>query len=148
MSGVLVINAGYEPLHRVSIPHAVRMLVRGVAVVEEAVDGKEIGPFPLPKVLRLIRYVKLRWQQRVPSWSRARLMERDNRTCAYCGKHADTVDHVIPLSKGGRSSWDNTVAACKPCNGRKANRTPSQAGMELLFASPHVPSWWEVTLAK
>jgi len=55
MSGVLVLNAGYEPLHRVSLAHAVRMLHRQVAVVEQAVDGRTFGPYPLPAVLRLVR---------------------------------------------------------------------------------------------
>lgn len=150
MSGVLVVNAGYEPLHRVSVQHAIRMLVRQVAVVEEAVEGREIGPFPFPKVLRLVRYVRLRWQQRVPSWSRARVLERDGRTCGYCGAYADTIDHIVPLSRGGRSTWLNTVAACggpKGCNARKANRSLAAAGL-VLRREPWVPSWWEVTLAR
>src|SRR5690349_8694498 len=59
---VLVLNASYEPLHKVDVRHAVRMLVRGVAVVEEAVEGRSIGHFPLPRVLRLVRYVTMRWR--------------------------------------------------------------------------------------
>lgn len=148
MSAVLVVNATYEPIHRVSLQHALKMLFREVAVVEEAEDGREIGPFPFPKVLRLVRYVKLRWQHRVPSWSRARLLERDGHRCAYCGRYADTVDHIVPISHGGKSTWLNTVAACggpKGCNARKRNRSPVQAGMEIRFASPHVPDWWELT---
>ena len=64
MAGVLVLNAGYEPLQRVSLAHAVRMLHRRVAVVEEAVDGRTFGPYPLPAVLRLVRYVQMRWRHR------------------------------------------------------------------------------------
>src|SRR4051794_41962645 len=63
MSGVIVLNASYEQLHVVSIPHAIRMLVREVAVVEEAHDGASIGPFPLPRVLRLVRYVVMKWRE-------------------------------------------------------------------------------------
>lgn len=63
MSGVLVLNASYEPLHRVSLQHAIGMLVREVAVVEEAGIGS-MGPYPVPKVLRLVRYVVMRWKYR------------------------------------------------------------------------------------
>ena len=95
MTGVLVLNAGYEPLHRVSLAHAVRMLHRRVAVVEEAVDGRTFGPYPLPAVLRLVRYVQMRWRHRgVPTWSRAGMLARDGHVCAYCGRRALTVDHV------------------------------------------------------
>src|SRR5690242_1310231 len=98
MSGVLVLNAGYEPLHRVSLAHAVRMLHRQVAVVEQAVDGKTFGPYPLPAVLRLVRYVQMRWRSRggVPAWTKAGMLRRDGGRCAYCGRHGDTVDHVQP----------------------------------------------------
>lgn len=144
MGGVVVLNAGYERLHTVSIPHAIRMLVRGVAVVEEAVDGKQIGPYPMPKVLRLIRYVVLRWRSAVPRWSRSRLLERDRHVCAYCGKAAATVDHVLPRSRGGDSSWLNTVAACWKCNNRKDDMTPAEAGMRLR-TQPFEPTWFQVS---
>jgi len=73
MSSVLVLNAGYEPLHRVSVRHAIRMLVREVAVVEEVIEGQTIGNFPMPSVLRLVRYVKLHWRKEQPKWSKKRL---------------------------------------------------------------------------
>ncbi len=144
MADVLVLNAGYEPLHRVSVHHAIHMLVRGVAVVEESVAGSTFGPYPLPRVLRLVRYVAMRWRYRhghVPACTKAGVRSRDGR-CAYCGGPADTVDHVLPRSRGGASSWMNLVAACSPCNSRKADRTPAEAGMELLL-TPYVPemSW-------
>ena len=140
---VLVLNAGYEPLHVVSLRHAIRMLARNVAVVEEAETGQRIGPYPRPRVLRLLRYVTMRWRHRAPRWSRARLLARDQHTCSYCGATGTTVDHVIPLSKGGDTSWQNTVAACRPCNNRKGDRTPDAAGMTLR-AAPQVPSWWQL----
>ena len=61
------------------------------------------------------------------------MLERDNWTCAYCGGHARTVDHVMPQSRGGGNTWMNTVAACGPCNNKKADRTPEEAHMTLLF---------------
>lgn len=143
MTTVLVLNAGYEPLHHVDIRHAIRMLVREVAVVEEAVEGASIGPFPVPRVLRLVRYVQTRWRQRTPHWSRRKLLLRDRRTCAYCGGEASTVDHVLPQSRGGTSTWLNTVAACKTCNGRKGDCTPEQAGMRLRV-QPFEPRWLQL----
>ncbi|QWF80935.1 HNH endonuclease [Amycolatopsis sp. CA-230715] len=145
MMTVLVLNAGYEPLHTVSVPHAIRMLVRRVAVVHES-DGTELGVFPRPKVVRLLRYVVMKWRYaNAPRWSRRGVLRRDNHTCAYCGCHATTVDHVVPISRGGaRTSWLNTVTACggtsRSCNARKGDRTPAEAGMALRF-SPRVPIW-------
>lgn len=140
MADVLVLNAGYEPLHRVSVNHAVTMLVRGVAVVEEAVEGHRFGPYPLPRVLRLVRYVAMRWRYRAagrPAVTKEGVKRRDGE-CAYCGGPAETVDHVVPRSRGGDSSWLNLVGACVPCNHRKADRTPLEAGMPLRLA-PFVP---------
>ena len=146
MAGVLVLNAGYEPLQRVSLAHAVRMLHRRVAVVQEAVDGRTFGPYPLPAVLRLVRYVQMRWRHRtgVPTWSRAGMLARDGHRCAYCGTGgALTVDHVVPRSRGGASSWLNTVAACATCNHRKRDRTPAEAGMRLRV-EPRTPTHLEL----
>lgn len=140
MADVLVLNAGYEPLHRVSVRHAIHMLVREVAVVEEAVDGATFGRFPLPRVLRLVRYVAMRWLYKgngAPACTKLGVKRRDG-ACAYCGGPAETVDHVLPRSRGGGSTWLNLVAACYPCNSFKADRTPAEAGM-VLHVVPHVP---------
>ena len=59
--------------------------------------------------------------------------------CGYCGERAATVDHILPISRGGRNTWTNTVAACHGCNARKANHTPSEAGMPLR-QKPFAPS--------
>jgi 5-methylcytosine-specific restriction endonuclease McrA len=143
VSGVLVINAGHEPLHRVSMRHAMRMLVRQVAVVHEAVDGQRFGPYPRPAVLRLVRYVQMRWRRNPPAWTRDGVLRRDGYRCAYCSGPAATVDHVLPRCRGGQDTWQNTVAACGRCNGRKGDRTPAEAGMPLQ-ARPQVPTWHEV----
>jgi 5-methylcytosine-specific restriction endonuclease McrA len=126
---VLVLNASYEPLQRVSVRHAIKMLVREVAVIEEASD-ESFGPFPMPRVLRLVRYVVARWRNR-RGCTKSAVKARD-RMCAYCGGTAETVDHIVPRSRGGTLTWDNAVAACLRCNHRKADRTPAEAGMTLL----------------
>ena len=141
MTDVLVINADLGPLHRVSLKHAIRMLVRQVAELHEFETDKQFGIFPMPKVVRLVKYVYAKWRHTAgPGWSRAGVLKRDKRTCGYCRRAATTVDHVLPRSRGGRNSWGNTVASCDPCNQRKANRTPAEAGMALLIA-PSTPTW-------
>lgn len=146
---VLVLNAGYEPLHTVSVPHAIRMLVRNVAEIHEAEAELSFGLFPRPKIVRLLRYVAMKWRySHPPRWSRRGVLRRDGHRCAYCGRHADTVDHIVPISRGGdRTSWLNTVAACggnpRSCNSRKSDKLPEEAGMRLRV-KPHVPSWDEL----
>ncbi|MDR2872248.1 MAG: HNH endonuclease [Xanthomonadaceae bacterium] len=81
-----------------------------------------------------------------PALANSALFARDAHLCLYCGKPFErpqlTRDHVLPLSKGGRDTWENVVTACLTCNSRKGNRTPQQAHMPLL-AVPHCPSWIE-----
>ena len=142
-SGVIVLNTDNTTLHTVSVQHAIRMLVREVAIVEEAQEGRKIGPYPWPIVLRLIRYVKTTFlYAQSPAWSKRGVLRRDHHRCAYCKAKAETVDHLLPQSRGGGNTWLNTVAACTRCNNLKANRTPSEAGM-LLASKPWVPTWRE-----
>ncbi|HEX9086508.1 MAG TPA: HNH endonuclease [Arthrobacter sp.] len=138
MESVLVLNAGYEPLHRVSLKHAIGMIHRGVAVIEKPVPGEVFGPYERPHSLRLVSYVEMGWTTRAPLCSKEAVRRRDGR-CAYCPKgRAETVDHVIPQSRGGRNTWMNLVACCFRCNQRKADRTPAEAGMKLLL-TPYTP---------
>jgi 5-methylcytosine-specific restriction endonuclease McrA len=121
------------------------MLVRQVAVVEETEEGRSIGPFPFPKVVRLLRYVYLKFNpSKGPRYSRTGVLRRDNYCCAYCGKHATTIDHVVPRSKGGKSTWVNSVAACRKCNEKKADKTLEQTGMKLRF-KPFVPTFFDLS---
>jgi 5-methylcytosine-specific restriction endonuclease McrA len=136
---VLVLNASYEPLQRVSMRHAIKMLVREVAVIEEEAGGS-FGPFPVPKVLRLVRYVVTRWMHRRANLCTKSAIKARDKMCAYCGGRAETVDHIVPRSRGGTLTWENAVAACVRCNHRKANRTPAEAGMTLLV-TPRQPTF-------
>jgi 5-methylcytosine-specific restriction endonuclease McrA len=125
------------------------MLVRNVAEIHEAEADLTIGLFPRPKIVRLLRYVAMKWRySRPPRWTRNGVLKRDGHRCAYCGRPADTVDHITPLSRGGeRTSWLNTVAACgnsaRSCNARKSNKLPEEAGMRLQIA-PRIPTWDEL----
>lgn len=85
----------------------------------------------------------------VPAFARSKLYRRDRHTCAYCGQRFAerelSCDHVVPQSRGGGWTWMNLVTACGACNGRKANRTPEEARMPLLYL-PYVPSRFEAFL--
>lgn len=144
-AGVLVLNADLGPLHRVSLRHAIRMLCREVAVIHEpSEDDIRIGPFQVPRVVRLVKYIVTKWRYTTgPGWSRPGVLRRDDHKCGYCGNYATTVDHVTPVSRGGRNRWENTTAACDPCNQRKGDRTPQEAGMVLL-SKPIAPTWVSV----
>lgn len=140
---VRVLNATYEHISHTRVSRAVALVLRGDGVIEEAVEGRVIrhqhGELPYPRVIRLLRYVKLTMERRPIAWSKSGVLKRDDHKCGYCGKHATTIDHVVPQSRaGGKRDWLNTVASCERCNARKANRTPREAHMTLLI-TPTVP---------
>ncbi|AUH43755.1 HNH endonuclease [Streptomyces sp. CMB-StM0423] len=135
MRETLVLNASFEPLSTVSLRRAVVLVLQDKAVVEQAHSGMRLRAasveLPVPQVIRLCRYVRVPFRRRAP-WSRRGVLVRDRHRCAYCGRRATTVDHVLPRSLGGGDTWLNTVASCAADNHRKADRTPEQAGMRLL----------------
>lgn len=99
--------------------------------------------FQLPSVLRLRKFIHRKYAQQV-RFSRPNIYLRDDHTCQYCAKKFPTkeltLDHVMPVSRGGQHTWDNVVAACGKCNNKKGNRTPSEARMPLL-RTPAKPKW-------
>jgi len=105
----------------------------------------------IPAILALRGAARVNLFDQAPSYAKGKVLRRDRHTCAYCGVQAPerdlTIDHIVPESRGGALSWMNTVAACRACNGRKADRTPEQAGMPLLFL-PYVPNRHEDFLLK
>lgn len=135
MRDTLVLNASFEPLSTVTLNRAVVLVLTDKAVVEQAHPGLRVRAaaveIPVPRVIRLCRYVRVPFRRQAP-WSRRGVLVRDQHRCAYCGRRATTVDHVVPRAQGGRDSWLNTVASCAMDNHRKADRTPEEAGMPLL----------------
>jgi 5-methylcytosine-specific restriction endonuclease McrA len=131
---VLVLNASYEPVNITRARRAVVLLVKGAAVIEEAHDRLVHAGIKLPCVIRLRQYRRL--PGRVQALKRRNILMRDGNTCQYCGQKFTSgeleLEHVIPRSRGGKSTWENLVAACRDCNKRKADRTPDEAGMKLL----------------
>lgn len=143
---VLVLNAGYEPLGLTSVRRGVLLVQSGRAEVVSP-SGRYLRtptrPYPIPSVVRLYRMIR-----RPPgrlSLSRKNVYRRDRYTCQYCGRTGVelTLDHVIPKSRGGKTTWENLVTACKECNTKKGNRTPEEAGMRLL-KRPRAPLYFEV----
>ena len=161
---VLVLNATYEPLNVTSLWRACSLILAEKAEVVEAHPGRVIRSpsttLPHPMVIRLRTYVRVpRYTAR--KLTRRAVFARDEYRCQYCGTSGRlTVDHVMPRSRGGRSAWDNIVTACAPCNLKKGNRLPVEAGMALrtvprtpppqLFltlAAPAIPDSWQTYLA-
>lgn len=134
---VLVLNASYEPINICSARRALKLVFKGAAVVEQGsaftVHTSKIN-IPVPSVVRLQQYKRMPRQNR--SVSRKGIILRDGSTCQYCRKQLPskdlTMDHVIPRSRAGESTWENLVACCFSCNNRKGNRTPAEAGLTLM----------------
>lgn len=137
MQDVLVLNASFEPLNITSLKRAVRLLYAGKAEIVHD-RGRAIGhpsfAMPLPSVIRMLYYI-VRKPTPIPL-TKKNVLLRDDYTCQYCSRHVEaavaTVDHVIPRARGGRSSFENLVCCCTSCNGRKRDRSPAEAGMQLL----------------
>ena len=161
---MLVLNATYEPINVCTVRRAVVLLLKEKAeVIEHA--GWELHSasrtIDRPVVIRLVTYVRIPRDTHRRKITRRAVFARDDWTCQYCGSRSNlTVDHVVPRSKGGASSWENIVASCAPCNRRKGDALPRQAGMRLLrqprtpsphvfiqVASPTIPTVWLQYLA-
>jgi 5-methylcytosine-specific restriction endonuclease McrA len=161
---VLVLNATFEPINVCTVRRAVVLLLKEKAEVIERAEWhlhSASQTIPRPMVIRLVTYVRIPRDTHRRKITRRAVFARDNWTCQYCGARSNlTVDHVVPRSKGGSSNWENIVASCAPCNRRKGNALPRQAGMRLLkqprtpnpnvfihVASPTIPMAWRAYLA-
>jgi 5-methylcytosine-specific restriction endonuclease McrA len=158
MSRALVLNATYEPLCVVPSRRAVVLVLDHKADVlhdtGEALHSEHLE-VPVPSVIRLRHFVKVPFRRRAPL-NRRGIFARDGHRCQYCGGAAESIDHVIPRSRGGEHTWDNVVAACRPCNVRKRDRLLPETSMALkhspsapreltwvVVAVGHVPTPWE-----
>ncbi|MGH9632503.1 MAG: HNH endonuclease [Bryobacteraceae bacterium] len=136
---VLVLNASYEPINICAARRALVLILKGVASAEEHAPiqvHSSRHTLKLPSVIRLLEYRRIPHQAR--ALSRKNILMRDRYTCQYCHKSPPagelTLDHVIPRSRAGETSWENLVACCHSCNNRKGNRTPDEAGLKLVRA--------------
>ena len=133
---VLVLNSTYEPIHVTAVRRALILMLKGVAEVEETGASRVHSARetrPVPSVIRLLTYRHIPQQTR--ALSRKNILLRDRYTCQFCAKQFSsselTLDHVLPRSRGGPTSWENLVACCYQCNNRKGDRTPEEAGIRL-----------------
>ncbi len=161
-SAVLVLNRSFLPIHVTNVKRAFKMVCMGVArIVDEqyrtfdfeswkdlsvAVHEDNVGL--VDRAIRVPRVVILTGYDRVPKrrvrFNRYNIYARDNNICQYCGKKFPkkqlNLDHVIPRSRGGKSTWENVVCSCLKCNRKKGGRTPKEAKMKLV-RRPKKPTW-------
>jgi 5-methylcytosine-specific restriction endonuclease McrA len=133
MGRALVLNATYEPLAIVPGRRAIVLVLADKAEVVTETDASYHSQrltVVVPSVVRLRRFVRVPYHRRL-AVSRRAVMARDNSACQYCGHSADSIDHVVPRSRGGAHIWENVVAACRACNLRKRDRLLHEAGMRL-----------------
>ena len=162
-SAVLVLNRHFQPIHVTNAKRAFSLLYLGVARVvdpdfktfdfeswaqlsAEVHDGDVIRT--VNRAIRIPRVIVLQLYDRIPKtkvrFSRHNIYMRDGNTCQYCGLELPRVDlnldHVTPRAQGGRTTWENVVCCCIPCNSRKGGSLPEEAGMRLV-QSPARPRW-------
>jgi len=147
-SGVIVLNSNYTFLNIVNWKQAVKLMVKGKAEALEFTtrvlrNAERTIRIVIPKILRLVKMIRTLYKAKVP-YSKRNVFIRDKFVCAYCGTHTPkpTLDHVIPRSKGGKTTWENAVTACKPCNSKKQDRAPREAGMFMIY-QPYQPTVME-----
>ena len=157
MAQVLLLNASYEPLAVLNHRRAICLLLSGTVETNstDLIPVRGVSRiFYTPTIIRLRHYISA--PRRNVHWSRKAILDRDGYRCAYCGRNMrdqhrrrgkqrvkPTVDHIVPVSRGGKNTWTNTVCACPACNQRKANRMPHEAGMKLRWEpkAPRTDTW-------
>jgi 5-methylcytosine-specific restriction endonuclease McrA len=163
-SSVLVLNRSYLPIHVTTVRRAFSLIYQGTALAVngeyETFDfhawrrlsarsddgvGTPGGKIRLPRVIVLLGYDRV--PRRHVRYSRLNIFARDKFTCQYCGQKPHrsqlNLDHVIPRSLGGRTTWENVVCSCVDCNRQKGGRTPAQARLRLI-RQPVRPRWTPV----
>jgi len=161
-SGVLVLNRSYQPIHVTSVRRAFALLYQGIARAIDreyrlfdfqswsalAADTHPDTVGTISQRIRVPRVIVLLACEHLPRarvrFSRHNIYLRDGNRCQYCGRGFQraelNLDHVVPRSRGGITTWENVVCSCVACNLRKGGRTPDEAGMKLLRV-PARPKW-------
>lgn len=145
MKKVLLLNGNGDVLTFIPWTRAISLVLKGRVTVYETFEDEvrsQSRTFKIPAVIGLLKMVPYKHGGSV-TLSKVNLLIRDAFKCQYCGRelrpYTTTVDHLLPVSRGGKREWLNVVAACKPCNGKKDNRTPDEARMPLR-GRPWVPT--------
>jgi len=148
MNRALLLNSNYMPLQFVNDRRGIKLLLKEKAEVisiwDEEIKFISGENFNYPAVLRLKNKVPQIYTK--SGFSRSALIKRDGSNCQFCKKHLIgfeiTIDHIVPRSKGGKSTFDNCVVACKPCNSRKGSKSLSEAKMTLI-STPVDPKYFQ-----
>ncbi len=140
---VLILNQDFSALTICSVQKAFILVYLNKAELVEQAKGINLNTislsYPMPSIIRLFKYVQLPYKGVM--LSRQNIFKRDGNECQYCGSvHDLTLDHVMPRSRGGKSTWDNLVTACRRCNSKKGDYTPPEANMKLT-RQPFKPSF-------
>jgi len=120
----------------INVKKAIVLLYLGKVELIEAHSGKAVhsvsATMPFPSIVRLSFFVRVPFKKII--LSRKNILRRDGHRCQYCGRGDVplTVDHIMPISRGGEETWENLVAACVKCNNRKGDRVPDEARMPLM----------------
>lgn len=148
---VVVLNGDYSFLNSISWEKSMKLLYKGKVTVlkytEIVVRTAEHIVMKIPAVVRLMKIIRTIYRTKVP-FSKKNVMIRDGFICQYCGAQKElTIDHVVPVSRGGKSIFENCVTACKHCNNKKSDKLPSEARL-YIKKNPVAPTISEFTRIK
>jgi len=144
MTQCVLLNADYTFLNLVNWKRAICLMAKGkVEVVKDSrrtIRNASGAVLKVPAVMRLIKLIRTIYRTSV-TFTKRNVLIRDRFKCAYCGANRErlSIDHIIPKSRGGKMTFENCVAACKPCNLKKGGRTPNEARM-YLKVRPYQPT--------
>jgi len=144
-ASVVLLNMDYQYINKISVRRALRLMAKGKVTIEaysDRVVHTINEAIQVPSVLRLIKFIRQLYRRRV-HWSKKNVMVRDGYRCVYCGaKRNLDIDHVVPQSRGGRDTFENTVTACRTCNNSKGTLTLREAGLfyQKRSFSPYAPT--------
>jgi 5-methylcytosine-specific restriction endonuclease McrA len=164
MKKALILNHDFQPIQFTTNIRAMKLVCSGKAEIIN-VSGKPStwedfyyrtinAKYEAPATVRLLHKVVNPKKKSAPRFRKRAVFNRDGWLCQYCNEQLTssnaTIDHILPRSKGGMTSWKNCVTACKPCNKKKADKGLHEVGMKLLSA-PSVPrnlNYWEAITEK
>jgi 5-methylcytosine-specific restriction endonuclease McrA len=132
----LLLDQSYTPIQVIPWQRALTLFFQNKVEVVSEYDGFARSPTVIIKIPAVVRLIgAFRRQRKAVKFSRINIYARDDFRCQFCATKLPaaelTYDHVVPRAQGGKTTWTNIVTACEPCNRRKGNKTPAQAGMKL-----------------
>lgn len=150
MNNVLLLDSNFQPIDFINYKKAMRLIVKNKVEIVKQSSIKLRDGFFLPLIIRLITSISSFYKRQIP-WNKQNVFIRDSYVCQYCGKKLlkskCTIDHIIPTSKGGKNTWENTVTSCKPCNNKKGYKELHEINFKLL-KTPKKPTLFDFIMLK